>query len=406
MNSSEEIQRINASSRLVGPKKRERIFAYLSTLEEHGATAAAEELAATDSRYLAEYLAQYLELVPGYAAEKSRAAEALREHGELVGAAARLVPWLPEKTLQGFIDDYVSTGDPDAPVANVLYTIGIYRPELLRPVADRIPDDSMRQSMLSGAPDSEVQRLLGEWEADKNPYHLVRLAFTRTPLAQEALLGVRDEFDGSPEWETLLELSGALPDSPLSAGCSPAYMGFVAERGTGPHQVARPVSGDVPVCHLCETPAGHLLTLSAEDLPYGLTADPTFYWYACGCDGTESTTVRNDQGRTTVYYGPQGPADPDFSFAGGERSLVLEPHPNQVGVTTRGVTEQSLHQVGGLPRWIRPDIHPRCPECSKVMRFLAFMDSARTPFGQLRLGGIVYCFWCDGCRVSSTKIQY
>ncbi|MGW3563325.1 hypothetical protein ACWDSL_05385 [Streptomyces sp. NPDC000941] len=406
MSSSEEIRRIYTDSRLSGPRKRDRIFAYLYALEEHGVPVAVEALIAADKRYLVGYLAQYLGLTPGYAEQKTRAAEALREHEELVRSGARLVPWLPEKTLHGLIDDYLAAGDPDAPVASVIYNIGMFRPELLRSVADRIHDDDIQLGLLSGAPDHEARQLLDQWEVTKDPHHLVQLAFMRTPFASQALLGVRDEFDGSPEWQTLLELSGSLPDSSLPAGHSPAYMGYVAEHGRSPHEVALPMSGEVPVCHLCETPAGHLLTLSAKDLPYELTADPTFYWYTCGCEDVGSTTVRTEPGRTTVYYGPQGLADPDFSFARGARSLVLELHPNQVGVTTRGLTGQPPHQVGGLPQWIRPEIHPRCPECSGVMRFLAFMNSTQMPFGrQLKLGGIVYCFWCDDCHVSSAKVQ-
>ncbi|MGO4751168.1 hypothetical protein AB4212_21555, partial [Streptomyces sp. 2MCAF27] len=80
MSSSEEIRRIYTDSRLSGPRKRDRIFAYLYALEEHGVPVAVEALIAADKRHLAGYLAQYLGLTPGYAEQKTRAAEALREH--------------------------------------------------------------------------------------------------------------------------------------------------------------------------------------------------------------------------------------------------------------------------------------------------------------------------------------
>jgi hypothetical protein len=74
-------------------------------------------------------------------------------------------------------------------------------------------------------------------------------------------------------------------------------------------------------------------------------------------------------------------------------------------VSMRGVPGEHGHQVGGLPRWRQVDNHPRCPECHLAMPFLAFVDSTRSPFGTLDFGGTVYCFWCDGCQVSSTKVQ-
>lgn len=111
-----------------------------------------------------------------------------------------------------------------------------------------------------------------------------------------------------------------------------------------------------------------------------------------------------DDGGPTVYYGPKAPAN-DVGLTREELSLSLEKHPNQVGVSLRAVSAKSTNQVGGLPRWVDPDIHPRCPECGLAMPFIASVNGRETPFGRIEIEGMVYCFWCDGCCVSSTKFQ-
>jgi hypothetical protein len=137
--------------------------------------------------------------------------------------------------------------------------------------------------------------------------------------------------------------------------------------------------------------------LGARGLPYALSQDPVFYWYQCTCDEGEPITVRRTEDGLWAYDAPVGKAD-----AGDvARSLVLEEHPNQRGTSMRAAKGSTGHQVGGQPRWRDPDNHPRCPECLDDMPFLAFVDSS----GPLDLGGIVYCFWCDGCGVSSTLVQ-
>ncbi|MGW1493592.1 hypothetical protein [Streptomyces sp. NPDC002402] len=401
-----QIDSIIASQRLTGLEKRGRIFAYLAGQPDRGVEAATEALLTTEDRRVAEYVAQYLEIIPGAAEEKTRAAERLRQHSVLVRSAARLVPWLPDELLDGFISDYLSIGEPKSPVSNVLYTMAIYAPERLRPFKDQIENEHVQQGLLSGSPDETVDELTDHWRASKDPTSLNQLALVRTDYALERVLSLREEIHETSEWEMLVELAGGLPGSTSrEAGYRPSYMGFVADRGESDHAVGGSASGDVPICHVCEAPAAPLLSLSASSLPYGLSHDPLFYWYSCRCGAMDSTTVRIDPDGLTVYYGPKGPADPDVSLTRGERSLVLEEHPNQTGVSIRAVLEQTLHQVGGLPQWRRPDNHPRCPECHNAMPFIAFMDSSRTPFEVLDFGGIIYCFWCDDCRVSSTKIQ-
>jgi hypothetical protein len=399
-----QIDTIIANQQLPWLAKRAQIFAFLAGQPDRGVQAATEALLTTEHRHVAEYVAQYLELIPGAAAEKTRAAERLRQHSVLVSSAARLVPWLPDDLLDGFVADYLAIGEPKSPVSGVLYTMAIHAPERLRPFRDRIENEHVQLGLVAGSPDSTVDELTGEWRSDGELETLVELALVRTDYALERIRSLREELE-QPTWEMLVELAGGLPHREGTVSRQPVFVGFVAAAGESPHVVGGLASGKVPICPVCEAPTAPLLSLDAGSLPYELAHDPVFYWYSCECDEMDSTTVRVEPGGLTVYYGPSGPADSGTSLTGGERSLVLEEHRNQRGVSLRGTPGQNRHQVGGLPRWRRMEIHPRCPECHTAMPFLAYMDSSRSPFGQLEFGGTVFCFWCDDCQVSSTKLQ-
>ncbi|WP_405874623.1 hypothetical protein [Streptomyces sp. NBC_00005] len=405
----EEAVRIVSDPDLQGLAKRGTLFEYLSGQSDRGLAASVECLLETDDYRIAEYVGQYLEVTPNASAEKERAAVRLRQEPKLARGAARLVPWLSTATLNGFIADYVNDAELKAHLSSVIFSIGAFRPELLRPFAD-LDHPMAAKAMLAGAPDEVADSLARKWRSDEDdeddPWDtLVSLALIRTDHALEIIGSLRDELDDPADWITLVELAGGLPDSEQKAGYWPAQLAFLAEGGKSEHKVGGSTSGDVPICHICSVPAVHLLTLSASALPFSLSNNPSFYWYACDCGEMDSATVRIADGERTVYYGPKGPADPAISLTPGQLSLTLEKHPNQVGVSLKAAPSQSLNQVGGLPRWVDPDIHPRCPECGLAMPFVASVGGRDTPVGRIAVEGIVYCFWCDGCCVSSTKFQ-
>ncbi|GGJ08280.1 hypothetical protein [Streptomyces brasiliensis] len=405
MNESSKLTDIAQDDSLPGREKRQRIFSLLAGLEERGPAVAVECIEETDDWVLTDYVVQYLELLPGHVEAKTRVAELLQGKGPLVRSASRLVQWLPNELLDSFVNDYLAEPSTDAPVADVVFTIGIYRPELLRPVADRLADDVQR-SLLSGAPDELADAFLSSWTESGALSQLEALALIRTAHASDLIASLRDELADRSDWEVLQELAGRLPDSGRDAGHWPAYMGFVVDAGRSPHVVGGRVTGRVPVCLECEEPAERVLALSAATLPFGLRNDPAFFWYPCDCEAMDSVTVRINLDGLQVYYGPDGPASPEPGLVpGGERALALEKHPNQVGVSLEALPGEAVHQVGGLPRWVDIDRHPRCPECGKTMPFVASVGGGPTPHGELGFEGFLYGFWCDGCRVSSTKFQ-
>ncbi|MFI1355485.1 hypothetical protein ACH4TV_18215 [Streptomyces sp. NPDC020898] len=406
MRPTEEVEKIAADSKLSVSEKEVRIIELLSGQPDRGVAAATMCLMETGDDRAADFAALYLALLPGAHEEKARAAERLRGSGQLVRSASRLVPWLPGQLLDSFVTDYVSDPKGGSPLSDVIFEIGVNTPDRLRPFADRIESHFIHRSLLSGSPDELVDAFLERWREGDDDYDAIEaLALIRTRHAARTVLAVREEFEDPEEWEILLELAGILPDAEREAGYRPPYMGLVTDDGESPHVMGGHVDGPVPVCPACSAPAQRVLTLAADAVPYGLAQDPSFFWYTCSCGALETTTVRVGPGERYVFYGPHGISDPDRSIVPGKRSMTLESHPNRVGVSLEAIAGWSRHQVGGLPRWVEVDAHPHCPECRKVMPFLASIDSGPTPFGAMGFRGTLFCFWCNNCRVSVTQHQ-
>lgn len=401
-----DIESVLAADSLPGRVKCQRIFDLLHVQPRLGADVAARYLAETEDWLGARYVAKYLALIPGMAEEKTRAAEHLRGTQALTPAASWLVPWLSDDLLDGFITDYLTAIERgESPTDSVVYAIGLFHPQLVRPYAARL-DPHLLRALLSGAPDELADAFLEVWQKTHDVSQLEALALIRTDHARTLLRSAPVPAEGLGEWETLMELAGALPDSGRPSGFWPASMGFIADRQQSPHTVGGLFHGEVPICLECGTPAEQVLKLAADSLPFALKHDAVFFWYSCGCDSLDSTTLRLTPEGTHVYYGPSAPASDRTGMVPGEkRSLVLEHHPNQTGISDESTDESSQHQVGGLPHWITVDRHPRCPECGYYMPFLASVGGNLTPFGSLGFAGTLYCFWCDNCCVSSTKYQ-
>ncbi|GLY64320.1 hypothetical protein [Amycolatopsis taiwanensis] len=405
MTPTERVEEIAADPSLSVADRAQHIIEYFSAHGAQGPDRAVSCLLETTDEAVAEYVAEYLELVPAAREAKTRAAERLREAGQLVRSAARLVPWLPESLIDAFVGDYLSSPNPASPLSSVIYSIGIHHPDRLRPHADRLGTPLHQSSLLSGAPDELADSLLDDWRQTRDQNDLIALALIRTPHAANLIASVRDEVDTPEEWECLMPLAGRLPDTPTAAGFPPAFMGFVTDRGESPHVMGGRYEHDVPLCVRCDAPADRLLTLSANDLPQTLSSDPSFFWFSCDCDEVDILIVQFTENGTRAYFQPQGPAAETSRVVPGERSMTLEPHPNQTGVSRPAITGRSRHQVGGLPRWPAPETHAICPGCGNFMPFLVALDSGPTPFGPMGFDGSLFGFWCDHCSVSATRTQ-
>ena len=50
--------------------------------------------------------------------------------------------------------------------------------------------------------------------------------------------------------------------------------------------------------------------------------------------------------------------------------------------------------------WLQSAQYPRCPRCSRAMRFLAQIENR-----SIGMEGLRYAFFCGKCRVSATTCQ-
>ncbi|AJT69820.1 hypothetical protein T261_8225 [Streptomyces lydicus] len=405
MTPTERVEEIAFAPELSVADKAQSIIEYFSAQGDRGAENAGAFLMETTDEAVAEYVAEYLELVPDARQVKVRAAERLRAAGPVVRSAARLVPWFPESLTDAFIEDYLASPDPDSPLASVIFNIAVYHPDRLRPYEDRLGTSLYRESLLSGAPDERADSLLRDWREAHDRAGLLSLALIRTPYAADLITSVRDEVDTYEEWEWLMPLAGRMSDSGAVAGFRPAFMGFVTDRGESPHVMGGQYEQDVPLCARCNAPADRVLTLSVSDLPYEFSSDPSFFWFSCDCDEVDILYVQFTADGTRAFYQPQGPSAETSRVVPGELSMALETHPNQTGVSRAAITGRSRHQVGGLPRWPSPETHPLCPGCGNFMPFLVAVDSGLTPFGPMGFGGSLFGFWCDRCSMSATRSQ-
>jgi hypothetical protein len=386
------------------PQKSERVTAAFYALPDHGAAQATETLRTTTDPRVAAFAADYLALLPGHQAEKNRAAERLRTAPPLAGAAARLVSALEPALLRRFIDDYRAAPDKRSPLYSVMFEIAMFHPALLRPHRELFDSPSIRRGLLSGGPDHEVDEHVARWRAARDPEALDAMARFRTPKAAAALQNLRGEVEDASRWEGGLEMAGRLPDG-SPAIHTPSFLGFVVEDGKTPHRMGGTLSGQVPVCPVCSKPAERVLTLAAPALPYGLSADPSFFWYPCGCNSLDFATVQERPDGRRIFFSPAGAGGAGGHVIPAPCSLELEPHPNQAGVSIDASGGFARHQVGGHPAWIRPRPLPYCPVCQVPMRFLASVDSGMTPFGPTGFTGTLFGFWCGPCAVATTLRQ-
>ena len=386
------------------PQKSERVTSALHALADHGVAQAVETLRTTTDPRVAAFVADYLALLSDRQAEKNAAAERLRSVPALAGAAARLVPWLAPELLRKFVDDYRAAPDKRSPLYSVMFEIAMFHPAMLRPHADLFDSPSIRRGLLSGGPDGAIDEYLARWRAEKDFEALDAIARFRIPKAADVLHGLRDEIDDRSRWECWLEMAGRLPNG-SPATVTPSFLGFVVEDGKTPHRMGGTVAGQVPLCPVCSKPAERALTLAAGALPYGLSADPSFFWYSCNCNALDFTTVQERPDGRRIFFNPGGTADEGGHVIAAACSLELEPHPNQVGVSIDGTGGFARHQVGGHPAWIKPRALPYCPVCQVPMRFLASVDSGMTPFGPTGFTGTLFGFWCEPCAVTTTLRQ-
>lgn len=406
-----EADALVADASLSMPEREERLAAAWSALADRGASRALQTLADSDSAEAMALAARYLALLPGHRADKQHVVESLASRrGEWARAITELIRFLPAGACGPLVRQALEAPeDPSTP--SLLFELAGYFPACVQPFAELIDDPLVGGAMLPGGPDGWVDAFLGQFEQSEDPIHLRALVRMRTPRARTALQALRRRAPPRmwPALDACIENCGSFGDSDRPSYLQPAALAFVVDRGEAPHRVGGGFHGRLPCCELCGAPTGHLLTLSAGELGWPLSRDPSFLWFQCGCHDrdTEALFVQLDAdgARRLVIIEFDLPSRGGRPFLLGERALALEPHPNPIGIGSDRVPQRARHEVGGPPNWCRMDAFPRCPVCSGGMVYLAALDGGMTPFGRLRIPGTLFLFWCDGCAVAATRLQ-
>lgn len=61
--------------------------------------------------------------------------------------------------------------------------------------------------------------------------------------------------------------------------------------------------------------------------------------------------------------------------------------------------------LGGEPNWVQNDETPVCPPCGERMDFVVSLPGTAEEFPLVEYEGVVFGFWCRGCRVTATHFQ-
>lgn len=407
-----EVDDLLADPALTMPLRQERLAAAWVRHSDRGAEQALTLLKATSDPRAAALAAGYLALLPGLRREKESAVITIApRRGDWALAVVDLIRFLSPPAANCLLRQTLQA-TPDRSVSGVLFELATYFPSLVQPFVASIDDVLIEQAMLPGAPDDWAWDFVQRFQESEDPVFLKALVRMRTNAARSALEALRSSAPARmwPALDASIENCGIFHETGDPSYFPNLALGFVVERGTTPHRLGGGFAGHMPHCELCFTPAAHLLTLSSQALGWTLTRDPSFFWFQCQHHSRDDEPLfvqLSETGAERLIVIELAEAkDQGTPFIPGEFSLLLEEHPNPIGVGRDRVPKRGLHDVGGPPNWCRIDQFPRCPICSSGMRYLATIDGGMSPFGRLQIPGALFLFWCDPCRVSATRLQH
>jgi hypothetical protein len=400
-----------ADSSLNIANKEERIAMTWSALPDLGATEALTALLSTENSLAAALAANHLALLPGLRAEKTRAAEhLLQQGGEWAKAGVNLIKFLPPDLIDDLIRNVFATASNES-TESVVFEIAKYFPAHLQPFASNIESTIIGEALMAGGPDEWVDENMRRFAENEDPAYIRALVRIRTDKARNALYTLRATLPQlfRPAIDASLESSGIFADSGTPSIYPKIYIGLISRRYDSPHAVGGTFSGQVPFCEFCGAPLARVLSLSGAALGWNVIQNPSFFWFQCDCHDnlTEDLFVRLTSlgAERLVVIGIAEPGKVRRALCPMERSLVIEDHPNSFGIGSDRVPTRSQHEVGGPPNWCEIAGFPRCPECEGRLQYAAAFDGGMTPFDRIILPGTLFCFWCDGCAVSATRLQ-
>lgn len=168
-------------------------------------------------------------------------------------------------------------------------------------------------------------------------------------------------------------------------------------------------------CIGCGDSLHQLIRVEQADVILG-TRLPTIALCTClSCLGWEIPQMfftHDESGNPSAIIGSGMAKKPQFAtraFPATNISIVQSPPRwnHQDWALSNG--RENLNRIGGPPSWIQDAQYPSCPQCKRLMPFVAQLDSEiPTADGGEWLwgsGGICYLFWCDQCSISGNFWQ-
>ena len=167
-------------------------------------------------------------------------------------------------------------------------------------------------------------------------------------------------------------------------------------------------------CGVCREAVSVLLRLRGAPAGFSFGAGPLTLVACISCLSVDPSPL---------YYSHENPAEPvnlavpaerqaaDFVFTPLPVSRMrASPTPERWCIQDGLNSRENLHRLGGRPSWIQEADYPGCPNCARIMPFLAqFSSDLPTMPGEesgLTEDGLTFFFWCDDCRVSAVMSQY
>jgi hypothetical protein len=321
-----------------------------------------------------------------------------------------LIRFLSASAANDLLHDTLQTPD-DPSAGSVLFEIATYFPWLVQPYVGTIDDPLIEEAMLPGGPDEWAYDFVRRFRDSEDPVFLQALVRMRTEASRRELEALRATSPSRmwPALDASIENCGFFRDTGEESYYPKPRLGFVVEPGTAPHRLGGCFAGHLPHCEFCFTPTAHVLTLAAGEVGMELERDPSFFWFQCQHHDRDEEplfvrlTYADAERLVVIELGD--PVNHGIPLMPADLALALEDHPNQIGVGRDRVPRRGLHGVGGPPNWCHIDSFPRCPVCSRGMRYIAAIDGGMTPFGPIRVPGTLFMFWCDPCAVSATRLQ-
>jgi hypothetical protein len=159
----------------------------------------------------------------------------------------------------------------------------------------------------------------------------------------------------------------------------------------------------VPKCVNCQHPLHLFFQIDLRDPRFGRPDSPLRYIYIFNC-------LNCDSYREPLFYriDAEGAGIKILAQAAADHFGAFPPVLPEDGIVFEAIVRRRLHeqqrkhQFGGRPFRVRDAVRPNCVVCGKPMPFVAQVDSDDTlgiMFGDM---GLLYAFFCEGCRVFAT----